>query len=92
MLPDDEKHAKKLEEYRKYNPAKEFKTSLLMAVIPAIITGYLLYKDRSWPAVVAMGITLVMLNQHRIGHRLMKKNLKECISQMAYGPCIADSE
>ena len=75
LLPDDEKHAKKLEEYRKYNPAKGFKTSLLMAVIPTIITGYLLYKGRSWPAVVAMGITLVMLNQHRIGHRLMKKNL-----------------
>ena len=36
---------------------------------------FLLYTDRQWPAVAAMGAALICLNQNRIGHRLMKKNL-----------------
>ena len=75
LLPEDDKHAKKLEEYKAYNPAKELRTSILMAVIPALASAFLLYTDRQWPAVAAMGATLICLNQHRIGHRLMKKNL-----------------
>lgn len=75
LLPDDEKHAAKLKEYKEYNPAREVRTSILMAVIPAGISVFLLITKRQWPAAVAMGITLIMLNQHRIGHRLMKKNL-----------------
>ena len=75
LLPEDDKHAKKLEEYKAYNPAKELRVSILMAVIPALASAFLLYTDRQWPAVAAMGVTLVCLNQHRIGHRLMKKNL-----------------
>ena len=46
-----------------------------MAVIPALASAFLLYTDRQWPAVAAMGAALICLNQHRIGHRLMKKNL-----------------
>ena len=75
LLPDDEKHAMKLEEYKNYNAKKEFRTSVFMAVIPAIVSVYLICKGRQWPAAAAMGLTLIMLNQHRIGHRLMKKNL-----------------
>ena len=66
---------KKLEEYKAYNPAKELRASILMAVIPALASAFLLYTDRQWPAVAAMGAALICLNQHRIGHRLMKKNL-----------------
>lgn len=47
--------------------------SILMAVIPALASAFLLYTDRQWPAVAAMGAALICLNQHRIGHRLMKK-------------------
>ena len=65
----------KLEEYKAYNPAKELRASILMAVIPALASAFLLYTDRQWPAVAAMGAALICLNQHRIGHRLMKKNL-----------------
>lgn len=36
LLPEDDKHAKKLEEYKAYNPAKELRASILMAVIPAL--------------------------------------------------------
>lgn len=75
LLPEDDKHAKKLEEYKAYNPAKELRASILMAVIPALASAFLLYTDRQWPAVAAMGVALICLNQHRIGHRLMKKNL-----------------
>lgn len=75
LLSDDEKHAKKLEEYKNYDAAKEFRTSFFMAVIPGVVTVYLIFTGRRWPAAVAMGLTLIMLNQHRIGHRLMKKNL-----------------
>ena len=75
LLPEDDKHAKKLEEYKAYNPAKELRASILMAVIPALASAFLLYTDRQWPAVAAMGAALICLNQHRIGHRLMKKNL-----------------
>ena len=55
--------------------AKELRASILMAVIPALASAFLLYTDRQWPAVAAMGAALICLNQHRIGHRLMKKNL-----------------
>lgn len=75
LLPEDDKHAKKLEEYKAYNPAKELRASILMAVIPALASVFLLYTDRQWAAVAAMGAALICLNQHRIGHRLMKKNL-----------------
>ena len=75
LLPEDDKHAKKLEEYKAYNSAKELRASILMAVIPALASAFLLYTDRQWPAVATMGVALVCLNQHRIGHRLMKKNL-----------------
>ena len=75
LLPEDDKHAKKLEEYKAYNPAKELRASILMAVIPALASAFFLYTDRQWSAVAAMGAALICLNQHRIGHRLMKKNL-----------------
>ena len=64
-----------LDDYKAYNPAKELRVSILMAVIPALASAFLLYTDRQWPAVAAMGAALICLNQHRIGHRLMKKNL-----------------
>ena len=96
LLPEDDKHAKKLEEYKAYNPAKELRASILMAVIPALASVFLLYTDRQWAAVAAMGAALICLNQHRIGHRLMKKKsdsgCKECISQVADGPRPIDSE
>ena len=62
LLPEDDKHAKKLEEYKAYNPAKELRTSILMAVIPALASAFLLYTDRQWPAVAAMGAALICLN------------------------------
>lgn len=40
LLPEDDKHAKKLEEYKAYNPAKELRTSILMAVIPALAVHF----------------------------------------------------
>ena len=36
----DDKHAKKLEEYKAYNPAKELRASILMAVIPALASAF----------------------------------------------------
>ena len=86
LLPEDDKHAKKLEEYKAYNPAKELRTSILMAVIPALASAFLLYTDRQWAAVAAMGAALICFESAPYRSQAYEEKsdsgCKECISQV----------
>ena len=75
LLSDEQKYVKKLEDYKNYDYKKEFKRSILYSIIPAVIMCVCLLYGRQWWAAAAMGIMLMTLNQHKIGHKLMKKNI-----------------
>lgn len=75
LLEDDDKQINKLKEYKEYDARKAIKMSLLLAILPTAAAGYFIYIGHKWYAAAAIGVALVMINQHKIGHRLMKKNL-----------------
>lgn len=75
LLSDEQKYVKKLEDYKNYDYKKEFKRSILYSIIPAVIMCVCLLYGRQWWAAAAMGIMILTLNQHKIGHKLMKKNI-----------------
>ena len=62
LLPEDDKHAKKARGIQGIQSGKRsFVRQILMAVIPALASAFLLYTDRQWPAVAAMGAALICL-------------------------------
>ena len=75
LLPEDDKHAKKARGIQGIQSGKGASCVNSYGSYTGVSSAFLLYTDRQWPAVAAMGAALICLNQHRIGHRLMKKNL-----------------
>lgn len=77
---DDEKSLKHYHEFVNYDNSKEMKFSFKLAILPIVIfiVG-LLKKD-----LVVMGIStvfcIIMLLQHKIGYRILKKNLIQEVS------------
>lgn len=75
LFDEDEHCSKKMQEYRDFNENKEKAKSFLMAIIPAAITIILVINGKTWASLAMWGFTLIVLNQHRIGRNIMRKNL-----------------
>ncbi len=76
--PEKERdYAKEMERFRTYHAKKERKLSFLLAA-PALVAAVALFVlQRYWMSFVVATLFLVFLNQHRIGHNLLKKRLEK---------------
>lgn len=56
-----------------YDASKEFKKSILYALVPGIMTVICLVLGKTIPGIIFAGVTVIFLNQHTIGYKLKKK-------------------
>lgn len=77
----DPNEKKRMEDYRNYNAKKEQCLSVLLAIpciagaAAAVCLGKQLF------VLLALALAILMLNQHRIGHRLARRNLVRSIKR-----------
>lgn len=81
LTEEDEYYVRKMQELRDYDDKKEKRISLLLGGIGAVITGICFAIGNEWFVVLGLLLTLLFLNQHRVGKSLMRKNL---IKQIKY--------
>lgn len=74
-VQDEAELCAKMEAHISYNEKKERRLSIILSIIPAIITCFCVYKGNQWGIAFSLLGILFMLNQHKIGHSLATKNL-----------------
>lgn len=74
-MGDNAYYEKKMQEYRDYNDSKDKGLSILLGVGAAILAaiGFLLWNQ--WAGLAGLVLTIVCLNQHRIGRSMAAKSL-----------------
>lgn len=66
---------KRYERFLSYNQKKEQKSGILLAIAPILIGLYAM-RQADWViAIISTFLSIFLLNQHKIGHYLLKKNL-----------------
>jgi hypothetical protein len=78
-LSDTSADAKKMEEYKKYDPKKERRLSVVMAAVALGWTVFCIATGRRWGIAFGLFLALFGANQHRIGQHLRKKALVKAI-------------
>ena len=81
LTENDEYYVKKMQELREYNEKKEKRRSVLLGMIGVLLTFVCALMGNEWLVVLGLLLTLLFLNQHRVGKSLMRKNL---IKQIKY--------
>jgi hypothetical protein len=76
---DTSADAKKMEEYKKYDPKKEWRLSAVMAAAATVWTIYCIAAGRRWGIALGLFLALLGANQHKIGQHLRKKALVKAI-------------
>ena len=66
---------KRYERFLNYNPKKERKTGILLAILPTVIALYEVIQKNWILAITILFLITFLLNQHKIGNYLLKKNL-----------------
>ena len=72
---DSGKYIKKMEEYRGYKEEKERRISILLGSSALLGTGFCLFLGKTWLVALGLFLSLFLFQQHRLGHRLLRKNL-----------------
>lgn len=75
LTEDEDYYVEKMESYQSYDMEKEKHTSLILGAVGLVVTLILWLLAHKWLVVIAMGVTLLFMNQHRIGRALMEKTL-----------------
>ena len=75
LTEDEEHYVKKMKEFRSYDEEKEKKLSGILGFIGAALTTVFAFLGKEWLVVAGLLLTLLFLNQHRVGKNLMRKNL-----------------
>lgn len=78
-LEDEEMMSQKMLSHINYDEKKEGKVSILFALIPMCMMVFFLYKANKWGIAFSLSGVIFMLNQHRIGHALARKNLLKSV-------------
>jgi hypothetical protein len=78
-LSDTLADAKKMEEYKTYDPKKERRLSAVMAAGASAWTIFCIVTGRRWGIAVGLFLALLGANQHRIGQHLRKRSLVKAI-------------
>lgn len=71
----DEEEAKQIKNYRNYNPRREQRISVFLAIPFFAVAVISLWLKRQSVSAIGFAMAVFMLNQHRIGHRLARKNI-----------------
>ncbi len=79
ILDNKVDYEKKMREFYAYDERKEKKLSFILAGISGVTIAILLFFQKHWAAAGMMGLFLVFLNQHKIGHFIAGKNIKRNI-------------
>ncbi len=72
---DDEYYVTKMENFRNYDLVKEKKNSRILGTIGLAATVLAFFFGNGWIVVLCLVLTLVFINQHRIGRGLLEKTL-----------------
>jgi len=86
IFEDGEKTVERLARYRNYNPKKEQRVSIILGGIVALISIPAFVFGKFWMALVILTLSIIFLNQHKIGHRLQSRALlgnKKRVSKLA---------
>ena len=68
---------KRYHRFLSYNQKKEQKSGILFATIPMLILVYTIKQEAWVAAIICTFLIIFLLNQHKIGHYLLKKNLEK---------------
>lgn len=66
--------------FLKYDPKKEFKTSLMFTIVPAVIILISALLHNKWGVLVGLVLIPLMMTQHMWGHALLHRRLKREIT------------
>ena len=69
-------YEKKLQEYQDYDEQKQRKLSYFLAAIGASVTGIVFCVGNPWMTMLCLLVTLLFVNQHKVGKYLLEKNLR----------------
>lgn len=69
-------YEKKLQEYQDYDEQKQRKLSCVLAAIGAGVTGITFFMGNPWMTMLCLLVTLLFVNQHKVGKYLLEKNLR----------------
>lgn len=75
LTEDEGYYVKKMQEFHNFDEKKEKRHSLLLGGIGIVITFVCFLYKNEWMVVGGLLLTLLFLNQHRVGKNLMRKNL-----------------
>jgi hypothetical protein len=78
-VSDTSDEEKKMEEYKHYDPKKERRLSIVLALIAAVFTVFCFATGRNWCAAGGLFLVLTGANQHKIGQHLRGKRLAKSI-------------
>jgi hypothetical protein len=75
LTEQEDYYVKKMQEFRSFDEKKEKRLSNILGVIGIAITALCFVMKNEWLVLGALMLTLLFLNQHRVGKNLMRKSL-----------------
>lgn len=75
LTEDEEYYVKKMREFRNFDEKKQKNLSLLLGGIGVVLTTCFLFMGNEWFVLAGLLLTLLFVNQHRVGKNIMRKNL-----------------
>jgi hypothetical protein len=79
LMEDEEYYLQKLEDFRGYDENKEKRLSYGLGAVSGCLGAVCFYFGREWLVVLMLLLTLLFVNQHRIGHKLLERRLKKAV-------------
>lgn len=75
LTEDDDYFVKKMEDFMTYDEKKEKRLSMLLGMIGSVLSLILFIWGKEWLVVISLMLTLLFMNQHKVGRMLMKRTL-----------------
>ena len=75
LTEEEEYYVKKMKEFHNFDEKKERRLSLVLGLFGIAITSVCFLLKKEWLVVGSLLLTLLFVNQHRVGKNLMRKNL-----------------
>lgn len=74
-MGEDAFYEKKMTEYETYDSLKQRRLSMIIASAPAVLAAGSILLGHEWLFIIFILMAVVFVNQHKIGHALLKKRL-----------------
>lgn len=76
LMEEDDYYANKMEHFEKYDEDTERNFSIMSGMVGCIVTVVVLGMKKEWLALVCMGVTLFLFQQHKIGRNIERTSLE----------------